>query len=137
MEIKLPSIDQQKDFVFDCATQEAIDKLLKNKDAPVIEELALEESKFCSSHLLPLSEGWKPPATELVEAYFNQFKTHTDYDTDKKLGEFLGLTGNHADRRIRAYKTGKEQVPYNVWRTLLVATGRVVPEIPSVIAFMR
>ena len=58
-------------------------------------------------------------------------------NTHKALAEWLGMRGNNAERRIRAYRDGSDSPPYGVWRKLLVATGRVPQEIIPVIAFMR
>jgi hypothetical protein len=136
MEIKIPSIEAQKRFIFEQATREAIRQLEQNLNAPVVEGLAIDESQYSNEHLLP-EHRWKPPHADIVYAYIEQFKRHSDYATDKAVAEWLGLKGNNAERRLRAYREGSESPPYGVWRRLLVATGRVPQEIIPVIAFMR
>jgi uncharacterized membrane-anchored protein len=136
MEIKIPSIEAQKRFIFEQGTKEAIRQLEQNLNAPVVQDLAIDESQYSTEHLLP--EGrWKPPHPDIANAYIEQFKRHSPYQTDKALAEWLGMRGNNAERRIRAYRDGSDSPPYGVWRKLLVATGRVPQEIIPVIAFMR
>lgn len=136
MEIKIPSIEAQKRFIFEQGTREAIQQLEQNLNAPVVQDLGLDESQYSNEHLLP-EHRWKPPHADIAGAYIDQFKRHTDYKTDKALAEWLGLRGNNAERRIRAYRDGSDSPPYGVWRKLLVASGRVPQEIIPVIAFMR
>lgn len=136
MKIELPSIQQQQRFIFEQATAQAITQLQQNLQAPVIDDLELDESQYSREHLLT-EDRWQPPHPELVYAYIEQFKRHSPYSSDKAVAEFLGLRGTNAERRLRAYKSGKETPPYGVWRKLLVATGRVPQEIVPVIAFMR
>ncbi len=136
MEIKIPSIPEQQRFIFEQATREAIRQLEQNLNAPTVQDLAIDESQYSTEHLLP--EGrWKPPHADVVYAYIEQFKRHSDYKTDKAVAEFLGFRGNNAERRLRAYREGSESPPFGVWRRLLVATGRVPQEIIPVVAFMR
>ncbi|TXH62525.1 MAG: hypothetical protein E6Q84_01100 [Thiothrix sp.] len=136
MEIKIPSIQEQQRFIFEQATREAIRQLEENLNAPVVQDLAIDESQYSNEHLLPESR-WKPPHADVAYAYIEQLKRHSDHKTDKAVAEFLGLRGNNAERRLRAYREGSESPPYGVWRRLLVATGRVPQEIIPVIAFMR
>lgn len=136
MEIKIPSIEEQQRFIFEQGTREGIRQLEQNLNAPEVQDLGIDEGQYSTEHLL--SEGrWKPPHVDIVGAYLDQFKRHTDYKTDKAVAEFLGLRGNNAERRIRAYRDGSDSPPFGVWRRLLVATGRVPQEIIPVIAFMR
>ncbi|CAA6823658.1 MAG: Unknown protein [uncultured Thiotrichaceae bacterium] len=134
MKIDIPSMEEQKRFVFEQATNAAIEQLQQNLQAPVIKDLELDESQFSNEHLLP--EGrWKPPHPEIICAYLEQFKQHSLYTTDSAVVDFLGLNGNNGARRLRAYKTGKESPPFGVWRRLLVATGRVPQEVMPVLGF--
>lgn len=136
MEIKIPSIQAQQRFIFEQGTRDGIRQLEQNLNAPEVQDLGIDESQYSNDHLLP--EGrWKPPHADIVGAYLDQFKRHTEYKTDKAVAEFLGLRGNNAERRIRAYRDGSDSPPFGVWRRLLVATGRVPQEIIPVIAFMR
>lgn len=135
MKIDLPSIEQQQKFIFQAATEDAIAQLRANLQAPRIEDLGIDESLYSRDHLLT-EERWQTPHPEIVRAYLEQFQRHTHYKTDKALAAWLGLKGNQAERRLRAYKTGDESPPFGIWRKLLVATGRVPQEIIPVIAFM-
>lgn len=135
IQIELPSIEQQQRFIFEAATKTAIQQLEQNLKAPVIKDLALDETQYSREHLLP-EERWQPPHPDIIRAYFEQFQRHTEHKTDKALAAWLGLKGTHAERRLRAYKTGAEQTPYGIWRKLLVATGRVPQEIEKIAAFM-
>lgn len=136
MEIKIPSIQAQQRFIFEQGTREGIRQLEQNLNAPEVQDLGIDEGQYSTEHLLPESR-WKPPHVDIVSAYLDQFKRHTEYKTDKAVAEFLGLRGNNAERRIRAYRDGSDSPPFGVWRRLLVATGRVPQEIIPVIAFMR
>jgi hypothetical protein len=134
MEIKIPGMEEQKRFVFEQATKAAIEQLQQNLQAPVIKDLALDESQFSNEHLLP--EGrWQPPHPDIVYAYVEQFKKHSPYTSDKAVAEFMGLKGKNGERRLRAYKSGQDSPPFGIWRRLLVATGRVPQEIMPVVGF--
>lgn len=134
MEIKIPNMEAQKRFVFEQATNAAIEQLRQNLQAPVIKDLALDESQYSNEHLLP-ENRWQPPHPDIVCAYLEQFKQHSPYTSDKDIAEFLGLNNKNGMRRVRAYKTGEERPPFGVWRRLLVATGRVPQEVMPVIGF--
>ena len=136
MEINIPSIEAQKRFIFEQATKEAIRQLEQNLTAPVVEDLGMDESQYSNEHLLP-ENRWKPPHPDIVYAYIEQFKRHSEYKSDKAVGAWLGMRGNNAERNLRAFKTGENSPPYGIWRKLLVATGRVPQEIIPVVAFMR
>lgn len=136
MEINLLSIEAQKRFIFEQATKEAIRQLEQNLTAPVVEDLGMDESQYSNEHLLP-ENRWKPPHQDIVYAYIEQFKRHSEYKSDKAVAAWLGMRGNNAERNLRAFKTGESSPPYGIWRKLLVATGRVPQEIIPVVAFMR
>lgn len=128
MKIELPGINDQQLFILEQSTQEAIQTLNDNLNAPhVSEPLAIDESKYSNSHLLEKGKGWEAPHPDIVRAYFNQFQAaFEDYGTDKKLALLLGLS---SDRRIRAFKKGAEKAPYGLWHQFLVITGRA-PQFP-------
>ena len=136
MEIKIPGMDEQKRVVFEQATNAAIEQLRQNLQAPVIKDLALDESQYSNEHLLS-ERRWKPPHPDIVCAYLEQFKTHSPYKSDKTIAEFLGLNKKNGERRLRAYKTGEERPPFGIWRRLLVATGRVPQEVVPVLGFFQ
>ena len=136
MKIKVPSIDAQQRFVFEVATKAGIEQLEKNLLAPVFEDLELDESDYDNSHLLA-EDRWKPPHPDIVHAYIDQLKRNSEYKTDKDIVRWLGMKGSHAERRLRSYRSGKNQPTYSMWRKVLVATGRVPQEIEPVIGFMR
>ena len=46
VEIKIPDMEAQKRFVFEQATNAAIEQLRQNLQAPVIKDLALDESQY-------------------------------------------------------------------------------------------
>lgn len=77
------------------------------------------------------------PHPDIVYAYIEQFKRHSEFKSDKAVAQWLGMRGNNAERNLRAFKTGESKPPFGIWRRLLVATGRVPQEIIPVIAFMR
>lgn len=131
MEIKLPSVSAQQQLIFNKAIDEAIEQLTINRNAkevPPIKEI--DESKYPNTHLLREREGWEPPAPDVVGAYFRHFQSHCPgFETDSKLARLLGLS---SDRRIRAFKQGTQAVPYGIWRTFLIMTGRVGQDIIDV-----
>lgn len=132
MEIPLPSIEDQQRYIFLQATEEAIETLRRNLDAPVIPGPAVEGEG--NEHLLRESEGWAAPSPGLIYAYFRHFQEQfPEFGTDKALAGLLGLS---SDRRVREYKSGARIIPYGVWRHFLVITGRVPQEIVKVMAFM-
>ena len=135
MKIKVPKMAAQQRFIFEVATKAGIDQLEKNLQAPVIEDLELDERDYDNSHLLT-EDRWKPPHPDIVFAYIEQLKRNSEYKTDKEIVRWLGLKGNNAERRLRAYRNGDDKPPYGIWRKILVATGRVPQEIEPVIAFM-
>ena len=79
----------------------------------------------------------EPPHPDIVHAYIDQLKRNSEYKTDKDIVRWLGMKGSHAERRLRSYRSGKNQPTYSMWRKVLVATGRVPQEIEPVIGFMR
>lgn len=135
MEINIPSIREQQRFIFEQATREGIRQLEQNLNAPEIEDLGLDESQYSNAHLLP-EDRWQPPHPDIVYAYIEQFKRHSDYKSDKAVAQWLGMRGNNAERNLRAFKTGESKPPYGIWRRLLVATGRVPQEIVAVVGFL-
>lgn len=136
MKIKVPEMAAQQRFIFEVATKAGIEQLEKNLKAPVIEDLELDEGDYDNSHLLA-GDRWQPPHPDIVIAYLEQLKRHSEYKTDTELVRWLGMKGNNAERRLRAYRNGTDKPPYGIWRKILVATGRVPQEIEPVIAFMR
>ena len=135
MEIKIPGMAEQQRFVFEQATTAAIEQLQQNLQAPVIKDLELDESQYSNEHLLS-EDRWQPPHPDIICAYIEQFKRHSPYTTDSAVVEFLGLKGKNGERRLRAYKAGKESPPFGVWRRLLVVTGRVPQEVVEVVGFL-
>jgi hypothetical protein len=135
MKIELPDIQKQQRFIFEESTKEGIAQLKKNLKAPVIPgQTEVDENKYPRTHLLREHEGWEPPHQDIIGAYFRHFQQHfTDYGTDAKLADLLGLT---SDRRVREYKSASRTIPYGLWRKFLVMTGRAPQEIIEVKAFM-
>lgn len=134
--ICMPSLSDQKAFIFQMATNEAVSILLANLDAPRKEpQSKVDESQFGNQHLLREGEGWSHPDCKLVKAYFEHFQDNfPEYSTDAKLAILLGLKSG--DRRIRAFKDGSRNVPYGIWRRFLVMTGRVPQDVLKVLAYM-
>jgi hypothetical protein len=133
--ITLPSMDVQRLMILEMDTEKAISTLKSNllgqrfPKADGVDYAALDERIF-----LTQDQGWVAPPPNLVDAWFNQVKElFTEYHSDRKLGNLLGLHGDSADRRIRAYRKGSEAVPYGIWRNFLEITGRVIPEIKPVL----
>lgn len=128
MEIKLPGIPEQQQFIFNAGIDEAIHQLQQNKSSRIVRPLReIDESCYPRTHLLRESEGWEPPHPDIVGAYFRHFQSNcSGYETDAKLAKLLGLSG---DRRVRAFKQGDHPIPYGIWRKFLVMTGRAVQDI--------
>ena len=134
MKIEIPSIQEQQKIIFEKATKAAIEQLRRNLKAPVIDpQIQVDESLFSCAHLLD-ERRFEPPSAEIVKAYFEHFQSYfPDYNTDKKLAELLGISG---DRRIREYKSGARRVQFDVWRKFLIITGRVPQDVLPVLAYM-
>lgn len=124
----------QKHSIFVESTRTAIKQLAANIGAPDYPaQTEVDEKQYPQTHLLREREGWKAPEPEIVRAYFEQFKkTFPEYDSDKKLATLLGLT---SDRRIREFKEGGRKVPYGVWRTFLIMTGRAPQDVIKVFGY--
>ncbi|EPM64934.1 Orf10 [Pseudomonas syringae pv. actinidiae ICMP 19073] len=135
MKIELPGIPGQQRLIFEMATREAIKQLEANLHAPSIPgPKDLDEALFPRTHLLRKHEGWEAPHAEIVRSYFRHFQDHFDaYATDKKLAGLLRIA---SDRRIRKFKEGSQDVPYEIWRNFLILTGRVPQDIVPILAFM-
>lgn len=135
MHIDLPPIGEQLELVFERATKAGISQLKNNLKAPRLPaQTEVDESQYPRTHLLREVDGWEPPASDIVAAYFRHFQAHfPQYGTDSKLAALLGLS---SDRRVRAFKEGSKVIPYGVWRRFLVLTGRVPQDILPVLAFM-
>lgn len=139
--IDLPDMGEQKEFVRRERVREATAELLKGLDAPHIAgPETFNYRDYSTKHLLTEAEGWEPPAHEVVNAWFEHFKNHyPDYSSDLKLGQLLGLKGStgNSDRRMRAFRLGERPVPYGIWRRFLVMTGRVSQEIIPVMVIIE
>ncbi|SEL88268.1 hypothetical protein SAMN04487787_12819 [Kosakonia sacchari] len=136
IKIDMPDIQTQKDIVLRESVRQACVQLENNLKAPHIPGPDFDFRQYDQSHLKTEDEGWMPPAAEVVNAWFEHFKSaFPEYGSDKKLGLLLGLTGN-ADRRIRSFRSGERPVPYGIWRRFLVITGRAMQEIITVRAFI-
>lgn len=135
IEISLPSMKAQRLMILEKDTEIAVTTLKSNllgvefPKADGVNYSAIDARVF-----LTVEQGWVAPDHELVNAWFNQVKDNfSDYRTDEKLGNLLGLLGGGAARRIRAYRNGDETIPYGIWRKFLELTGRVVPEVKPVL----
>lgn len=108
--------------------------MLKGLGAPTIPGPdSFRYRDYGTEHLHEISEGWKPPAQEVVCAWFTHFRSCVPaYATDDSLGVLLGL-GHGAGERVREYSLGFAYVPYHVWRRFLIATGRAGQEIVPVL----
>ena len=135
MKLEIPSIKEQQEAIHRAATLEAIQKLQANLAAPHFPpQTEVDEGQYPRTHLLREHEGWEHPHPDIVGAYFRHFQGHfPQYNSDAKLAVLLGLSG---DRRVREYKQGSRNIPYNVWRTFLVMTGRAPQDVLPVLAFM-
>ena len=128
MKISMPSIDKQKDYIRGQETAAAIRQLKANLAAPKVEDISeINEDDYCSKHLLTKEQGFEAPHADIVSAYFRHLQENCpEYGTDKKLAELLGVSSN---RRIREFKSGTNKVPYEIWRKLLITTGRATQDI--------
>lgn len=134
IEIDMPDLSTQKEIVRRENVRKSCELLKKNLEADhVLGPSGFDYRLYGVDHLKTENDGWKPPAPEVVNAWFEHFKTcFPEYGSDKKLGLLLGLEGN-TDRRIRSFRNGERPVPYGIWRRFLVITGRVSQEIWPVI----
>jgi len=94
----------------------------------------IDETQYSNKHLFREREGWEAPDPDIVGAYFRHFQKHfTDFNTDKKLADFLSVT---SDRRVREFKNGARKVPYGIWRKFLVITGRAPQDVLTVQGYL-
>lgn len=137
IEIDMPDLNTQKEIVRRENVRKACELLKKNLEVDHVPgPEGFDHRLYGVDHLKTENDGWQPPAPEVVDAWFEHFKTgFPEYGSDKKLGFLLGLEGN-ADRRIRSFRHGERPVPYGVWRRFLVMTGRVTQEIWPVLTIV-
>lgn len=133
--IDLPGINEQRIMLLQQGADEGCKQLRANLEAPRYPAApGIDAAAYGDKHLRTLDEGWEPPAAALVSAWFTHFQEcFAQYDSDNKLAALLGLSGTNAGRRIRAYTSGDEKIPYGLWRRFLVLTGRVSQEIIPVL----
>lgn len=133
--INLPSLDQQHFLVLKSDTEQAISILKENLNAKRFSKTdGVNYSSIDPRIFNTIEQGWVPPTSDIIEAWFTQVKTlFNEYGSDGKLAVLLGLQGRGADRRIRAYRNGDEIIPYGVWRTFLELTGRAVVDVKPVL----
>ncbi|MFP1744392.1 hypothetical protein [Lonsdalea quercina] len=133
--IALPNINEQRLILLQQGADEGCKQLRANLDAPHYPAAPdIDVATYGDKHLRTLDEGWEPPAAALVSAWFTHFQAcFAEYASDNKLAALLGLSGNNAGRRIRAYSSGDEKIPYGLWRRFLVITGRANQEIIPVL----
>lgn len=136
MKIQLPSIKDQKKVIFEESTKEAIATLKANLKAPEFGPVTeIDEGAYPNTHLLREHEGWEPPHTDVIAAYFRQLQAEfPEYGSDAKLATLLGLS---SDRRVREYKSGARTIPYGIWRKFLVMTGRAPQEVLRVLGYFQ
>lgn len=133
--IDLPGINEQRLMLLQQGADEGCKQLRVNLEAPRYPSApGIDAAAYGDKHLRTLDEGWEPPAAALVSAWFTHFQEcFAQYSSDNKLAALLGLSGTNAGRRIRAYTSGDEKIPYGLWRRFLVITGRVSQEIIPVL----
>ncbi|MGE1161411.1 hypothetical protein ACQJ0H_21790 [Pantoea agglomerans] len=129
--IDLPKINEQRLILLQQGAEDGCRQLRANLDAPRYPAASgINAEDYGEKHLRTADEGWEAPAPELVSAWFDQFMAaFPEYASENKLAALLGLSGNNAGRRIRAYTSGDEKIPYGLWRRFLVITGRASQEI--------
>lgn len=134
LSINLPGINEQRIFLLKQAANEGCNQLRENMNAPRFPAApGINAAAYGDKHLRTLDEGWEAPSPALISAWFDQFQTvFPEYASEKKMATLLGLSGNNAGRRIRAYASGDEKIPYGLWRRFLVLTGRASQEIIAV-----
>lgn len=88
---------------------------------------------YDTAHLREMTEGWKPPAREVVCAWFGHFQACVpEYATDDRLAVLLGL-GGEASHLLHEYRLGFAFVPYHIWRRFLILSGRAGQDIVPVL----
>lgn len=139
IEIDLPDMGSQKEFVRRENVHRAVAELEKGLNAPRMRgPESFNYRDYSTRHLLTEAEGWEPPVHEVVNAWFEHFKSNfPEYSSDKKLGQLLGLAGSNVDRQMRKFRFGERRVPYGIWRRFLVITGRVSQEIIPVLVIIE
>ncbi|MEL5582746.1 MULTISPECIES: hypothetical protein [Enterobacterales] len=133
--IDLPGIDEQRMLLLQRGAEAGCTLLRANLNAPHYPVASgINAADYGDKHLRTLDEGWEPPAAALVSAWFAHFqKCFPEYASESKLAGLLGLSGANGGRRIRAYTSGDEKIPYGLWRRFLVMTGRASQEIIPVL----
>lgn len=133
--IDLPGLDEQRILLLQRGAEEGCNQLRENLSAPRYPAApAIDAATFGDKHLRTPDEGWEPPAAALISAWFGQFQScFPEYASENKLAVLLGLSVANGGRRIRAYTSGDEKIPYGLWRRFLVLTGRASQEIIPVL----
>lgn len=133
--IDLPGIDEQRMLLLQQGVEEGCNQLRENLNAPRYPAASgIDAANYGDKHLRTIDEGWEPPAAALVSAWFAHFQScFPEYASENKLAALLGLFGTNGSRRIRAYTSGDEKIPYGLWRRFLVLTGRASQEIIPVL----
>ncbi|QQX80812.1 hypothetical protein JK628_02770 [Shewanella sp. KX20019] len=116
-------------------SKSAIAVIKKNLKADFIEDkTGFDETLYPTTHLLLEDEGFEPPNGAIVDHYLNQLKDHNPELSDAKIAAMLGLAGN---RRIRAFRSGERDVPFSIWRKILIMMGKVPNDAIKVIAIFE
>lgn len=133
--IQLPSLDEQRLLILKADTDRAISILKDNLNGKAFPKVDSVDYKAIDPRVFnTIEQGWVAPPAYLIDAWFSQLKSlFKEYGSDSKLGNLLGLQGRSADRRIRAYRSGAEIIPYGIWRTFLELTGRVIVDVRPVL----
>ncbi|ORM61187.1 hypothetical protein HA45_21110 [Pantoea rodasii] len=88
---------------------------------------------YDTAHLREMTEEWKPPAREVVCAWFGHFQACVpEYATDDRLAVLLGM-GGEASHLLHEYRLGFAFVPYHVWHRFLILSGRAGQDIVPVL----
>ena len=127
MMFHLQSIEDQKFFVREQTAEANLDIIQKNLNAPEC-PCKFDESNYDQSHYNWDRRQWNPPHPHIVAAFFDHFKSNSKYKSDYELADLLHV---HWDEFSRFVK-GVTPVPYHVWQTFLVISGRKTQQLLEV-----
>ncbi|NTS77496.1 hypothetical protein HR060_11545 [Catenovulum sp. SM1970] len=128
--LNIPSIEEQRMFLMQQGTKEAIEQLEQNLSVPFYGLFNAAIEKYPKEHLL--DSGYKTPDHELVYELFEIVKTKTGF-SDKDLA--TEIFGFNSDRMIRYYKTGQRNIKQALWHRFLIMTGFKKQRVLKVIGY--
>ena len=108
IEIVIPPLNEQKEFVQKMRALEAMQAIAK---------LADTDPETIPPCFRRYDEGYKPPTPDELAQAFDGYSAN----------RVAAVIGRIDGRTVRKWKSGEREIGYHSWRLFLIRTGKVIP----------